>query len=265
MTVAVIDTGVAERTTSYVWRLWNGRTFSLYSVPYAMNPDLNTSEFLPGRDYQFFTAGSPVLDMVGHGTHVAGTILQATNNAIGVSGIAYRSRLLPLKVCEGYWEFQILLGALGQRGFVPRSYEGGCETASVVAAIRYAADQGAKVINLSLGGPNAALAYREALRYAVDRGAFVSIAVGNEFEEGNPVEYPAAYAAEIQGAMAVGAVGPTSRRAYYSNTGPHVEIVAPGGDVRVGGPAAAVQQAGLDGRDFNPAAIRRPSIRSIHR
>lgn len=253
--VAVIDSGITERTTSYNWRLWTGRAFGVFNVPYAMNPDLTASQFLPGRDFVFFGAGSPVLDMVGHGTHVAGTILQATDNAIGLSGMSYRSKLLPLKACDGHWELQILLGSLGQPGFVPPSYGGGCDTAATAAAIRYAADQGAKVINLSLGGPQAAQVERDALQYAVQRGAFVAIAAGNEFEDGNPTSYPAAFAAQIDGVMSVGAVGASSRRAYYSNTGSYVEIAAPGGDQRQAGSAGMVMQAGLDDREFNASTI----------
>jgi serine protease len=67
----------------------------------------------------------------------------------------------------------------------------------------------------------------------VSHGAFVAIAVGNEFEEGNPVEYPAAYGPELEGVMAVSAVGKSQARAYYSNTG-KAEIAAPGGSNRDG-------------------------------
>lgn len=111
---------------------------------------------------------------------------------------------------------------------------------------------------MSLGGTRPSTAMREALRYATSRGAFVTTTMGNEFEEGNPTEYPAAYASEIDGAMSVGAVGPTSRRAFYSNTGAHIEIVAPGGDVRVGGTSALIAQHGLDARDFDGATVVLP-------
>ena len=72
------------------------------------------------------------------------------------------------------------------------------------------------------------------------------MAVGNEFAEGNPIEYPAAYAAQIDGAMAVGAVDRSSKRAGYSNTGSYVEIVAPGGDFDDGGLNGLVTQFALD-------------------
>ncbi len=253
--VAVIDSGITERDASYGFQLWTGQRFSTFATPFRVNPELNESQILPGRDFVFFASGTPVLDLVGHGTHVAGTILQATNNDLGVAGIAYQSRLLPLKACMGYWELQIILGALGEPGFVPPTYRGGCDTAAIVASIRHAADQGAKVINLSLGGPSPMEAVREALVYAVQRGAFVTASVGNEYEEGNPVSYPAAYAADINGMMSVAAVGRNLARAFYSNTGGHVEIAAPGGDFRSGSTGGLVFQATLNPSDINTATV----------
>lgn len=110
------------------------------------------------------------------------------------------------------------------------------------------------MINLSLGGPNSTPVELDALRYAVQKGTFVAISAGNSYESGNPTSYPAAYAEQIDGVMAVGAVGTTSRRAYYSNTGSYVDIVAPGGDQRLSA-GGSIYQAGLDGRDFNPSTI----------
>ena len=106
----------------------------------------------------------------------------------------------------------------------------GGSTAIVAQAIRYAADNGAKVINLSLGGVGPAPVLRDALVYAVGKGAFVAIAAGNSGDSGNPTEYPAAYASEIDGAMTVGAVNRALQRALYSGFQPYVEICAPGGE-----------------------------------
>jgi serine protease len=127
----------------------------------------------------------------------------------------------------------------------------------VAAAIRYAADSGAQVINISIGGPSPSPIYLDALRYAVQRGAFVTISAGNSAEQGNPTNYPAAYAAQIDGVMAVGAVGPSGKRAYYSNTGSYVEIAAPGGSVREG-PSARVNQTGVCEQDYDPFRTLRP-------
>jgi serine protease len=199
-----------------------------------------------------------VLDMVGHGTHVAGTILQETNNSLGEAGIAHRARLMPLKACFGYWEVQFALAAAGTPGFVQPDETGGCTDAAIADAIRYAADNSAHVINVSLGGEDPSPVIFEALQYAVGRGVFVSIAAGNEYTEGNPVIFPAKYAEQLDGVVSVGAVGRSSRRAYYSTTGSYVEVVAPGGDDQDGGLEGVIYQSSLFEQDFEPQRVVRP-------
>jgi serine protease len=256
ITIAILDSGITTVTQSFDFPLWTGTRIETVSIPFRVNPDLNAARILPGRDFIFWNG--PVLDMVGHGTHVAGTALEETNNSIALSGIAYRAKLMPLKVCIGYWEIQILTSAAGIPGFIDPDEEGGCSDAAITQAIRYAADNGAQILNLSLGGTGQAPAQREALQYAVGRGSFISMSIGNEFDDGNPVEYPAAYAADIEGAMSVGAVGRNSQRAFYSNTGSHLEIVAPGGNPRDGVPTGFVWQATTSGEDSDPSSVVRP-------
>jgi serine protease len=256
VTVAVVDSGVTTTTQTFVFSLWTGAQFQQVPVPVAMSPDLASARVAPGRDFIFWNG--PVIDFVGHGTHVAGTILEDTNNNVGLSGIAYRATLLPLKVCVGYWELQIAMSASGRPGFVDPNEQGGCSDAATAQAIRFAADSGVQVINLSLGAPGEAPVLNDAIRYATSRGAFVAIAAGNSYEDGNPVEYPAGYAPSIEGAMAVGATGRSNRRAYYSNSGAQVEITAPGGDVRDGGLAGVIYQTSLFAPDFDPFTVTRP-------
>jgi serine protease len=259
--VAIIDSGVTTTDSAFAFRLWTGEAFETASLRFARNPDLSPTYADP-RDFVFWDG--PVLDMIGHGTHIAGTIAQLTNNGIGFAGMAYNARIMPLKVCFGYWELQLYMSSQGEPGFVDPRIGGGCPTSATVEAIRYAADHGAKVINLSLGGPGASPAELDALRYAADRGAFVAIAVGNEYEEGNPVEYPAAYGADVNGVVAVGAVGRSLRRAFYSNTGAHLELVAPGGDIRDGGFPGLIYQTGLFGGDFDPFTVIVPRFDRYH-
>jgi len=251
---AVIDSGANTISAMTSFRLWTGSRFENVSIPFLANPEVPATRVVQGRDFTLLSG--QVRDLVGHETHVAGTMLQETNNNAGLAGIAYRSRLLPLKACLGYWDAQIVLGAAGVPGFMDPNY-GGCTSADVAAAIRFSADSGAQVINLSLGGPNPSPIYLDALRYAVQRGTFVAISAGNDAERGNPVEYPAAYAAQIDGVMAVGAVGASGKRAYYSNTGPYVEIAAPGGNVREG-QAALIYQTAICQVDYDPFRILRP-------
>ena len=97
-------------------------------------------------------------------------------------------------------------------------------------AIRYAADNGAKIINLSMGSSFANTASRDAMEYAIGKGTFIAIAAGNDGEAGNPPTYPAVYAKDMDGAMAVAAVDFNLSTPYYSNVNDYVEIAAPGGD-----------------------------------
>ena len=129
-----------------------------------------------------------------HGLFVAGLIGANSNNGIGIAGIAPNVKILPVRtlgVCGGTFE-DIVAGML---------WASGVPIAGVPPNLTPA-----KVINLSLGGPGPSPALRDAISYAVSRGAFVAIAAGNSGDEGNPEEFPAAYAEEIRGAMAVGAV-----------------------------------------------------------
>jgi serine protease len=146
-------------------------------------------------------------DTNGHGTHVAGTIAQSTHNGIGVAGVAPAATLLPIQALSG-------------RGFGRSDW--------IASAIDEAADQGAHIINLSLGGPPSSV-IATAVAKAQARGVLVVAAAGNTGRPG--ISHPAALA----GVLAVGAVGPDDARAPYSTTGPELDLVAPGGDTRVDG------------------------------
>jgi serine protease len=228
--VAVVDTGITTDDTTRSAATWNGSAIQVISVPFAVNPDLPASRLVTPFDF-VSGFGTTTLDTEGHGTHVSSTIGEQTNNALLDAGIAYNARIMPVKVCASYWDVQFSFSAGGGRGFVPPD-AGGCPNSAVALGIRYAADNGAKVINLSLGGPSPSATQLDALNYAVGKGVFVAIAAGNEKLEGNPVSYPASYAQQIAGVMAVGATNRSGNRASYSNTGSYVEIAAPGGDSR---------------------------------
>ena len=115
--------------------------------------------------------------------------------------------------------------------------------------IRYAADNGAKILNLSLGadGPaGSAPVVEDAIRYAVGKGAFVAIAAGNSFEDGNPMQVLAEIASRVDGAVSVAAVDPQKQHAFYSSSGSFVELAAPGGSSRGFGAAGAIWQQTFD-------------------
>lgn len=191
--VAVIDTGVSPG------KLNNGTTSKFKRVP-----DLKETEFVPGRN--FVQNNADPSDGNGHGTHVAGTIAQSTHNEFGVAGLAYKAKIMPIKVLS----------------------DGGSGTVADIAnGIRWAADHGAKVINMSLGGGMYSSTLARAVKYAHDKGVVVVCAAGNGARQ--KVEYPAAY----EGSFAVSALGPDGKLAFYSSYGKELDIAAPGGDTRV--------------------------------
>lgn len=258
VTVAVIDTGMTTASQSLTFPLWTGSTFQNFAIPFAASPDFSSSRITGAKDYVFAAGGGAVLDMDGHGTHVASTIAEETNNGVGVAGIAYHVKVMPMKVCVGYWEMMIVRAQAGIPGFLSPS-AGGCSVSQIAIAIYAATDAGAKVINMSLGGVGAEPTVRDALNYAVQHGTFVAISMGNDYEDGNPTEYPSSYARDIAGVMSVGATGKSNTRAYYSSTGNYCEIAAPGGSSQDGsGNDRFIWQVTLDFSKTDPLRVVSP-------
>jgi serine protease len=263
--VAVIDTGMTVASMTSTVPLWTGSSFVNTPLAFAKSPDFTASRFASPRDL-VFTPDNTVLDLDGHGTHVSSTIAEDTNNGVGLAGIAFNVKLMPIKVCLGYWETMIQRGQAGTPGFAPGFANGGvqCPSTAVSTGIQLAADLGARVINVSLGGEQPSLSEQTAIQYAVNKGAFVAIAMGNSFAKGspsNPTEYPAFYAAGIDGAMSVAAVTSTKAHASYSSSGSYCEIAAPGGDVDASNPDTTTQyvwQATLFFPDQDPTLTTTP-------
>jgi subtilisin family serine protease len=228
ITVAVIDTGITSVNQTLTAPLWNGSAFVSTAIPFAKSPDLSASRLVNPLDL-VFSPNNNVLDMDGHSTHVASTIGEDTNNNFALAGMAFNVKIMPIKVCTGYWETMIQLGQAGTPGFASPD-AGGCPDIAIIAALHAAADAGAKVINLSLGGSEPDAGLQAAMVYAVSKGAFVAVAMGNDFGNGNPTEFPAFYAAQIDGAMSVASVSASMAHASYSSSGSYCEIAAPGGD-----------------------------------
>lgn len=238
--VAVIDSGLAMANDVLRFpRFFAGR-LQIIDVPFARSTDIVSTNRLVAP-YDFLYEDTLPYDMDGHGTHVTGTIGQQLNAESGV-GVAYNARIMPLKVCLGEWEVLFFLAEDGISTLPPIFEGGACFASDEARAIRYAADNGAKVMNISIGGESPAAVTQSALQYAVSRGAFVALSGGNRFEDGNRPGYPAVYARDINGVMAVAAVGQDLNRAYYSSTGDFIEIAAPGGNTRVGGAAGRIWQ-----------------------
>ncbi len=196
--VAVIDTGVSGTSSG------KGQACR----------DFGSTTFTAG--YDFVNRDTDPYDDHGHGTHVAGTIAEATNNSEGVAGLAYGATIMPLKVL---------------------SASGSGTSADIADAIRWAADKGANVINMSLGSPFPDAVIRSACTYASKKGVVIVAAAGNSGKQG--VGYPAAYSECI----AVSSVGPSGKLAGYSSWGKQVALAAPGGDI--GGYSDRDESAGI--------------------
>ena len=101
--VAVLDGGLTTTTNTFTARIWTGRNFQLFAVPFARAIDFDHARVRQGREFGFSwvtpNGESLLFDAHGHGSHVAGTISQQTNNQFGFAGVAYATTLLPLKVC----------------------------------------------------------------------------------------------------------------------------------------------------------------------
>jgi serine protease len=189
--VAVLDSGVAfERFRRY-----------------RRAPDLRKKTFVPG--YDFIDRDRHPNDVFGHGTHVTGTIAQATNNGVGAAGVAYGARIMPLRVLDS---------------------EGSGDSVAIAKAIRYAARHRVDVINLSLEFELDVVASEipeilAAIRFAHRRGVVIVAAAGNRF--GRRVAYPAR-ASQV---IAVGATTRNGCQSDYSNWGSDLDVVAPGGGI----------------------------------
>jgi serine protease len=242
--VAVVDTGITSTSQTLTTPLWNGSAFVTTSLPFAKSPDLSASRLVNPLDL-VFTPNNNVLDLDGHSTHVASTIGEDTNNSVDLAGMAFNVRIMSIKVCTGYWEAMIQRGQAGIPGFSTLTGTM-CPDSAIIQGILDASNAGAKVINLSLGGIQPDTGMQTAIQEAVAGGAFVSIAMGNDFAKGNPTEFPAFYAAGIDGAMSVAAVTSSMAHASYSSSGSYCEIAAPGGDGPNGATTTFIWQVTLN-------------------
>jgi len=157
-----------------------------------------------------------VRDRLGHGTFVSSLAAGSVENGIGISGFGGDAKLLVVQ-------------AIDADGYITDVDE--------AAAIVYAVKRGARIINLSIGGTETSAIEQRAIRWATRQGALIVAAAGNEHDEGNPVEYPAALLQPVGSrgrggiGLSVGATSMDGSRAYFSNTGSYVSLAAPGYNV----------------------------------
>jgi|GEM_PF-2410996 len=191
--VAVLDTGVAYEDFGSFIKL----------------PDFASTRFTAG--YDFVNNDSHPNDDNGHGTHVTGTLAASTNNGAGAAGLAFQSSIMPIKILDA---------------------TGGGSTAGIAQGVDFARVNGARVMNLSLGGVDDDPLLHTAVTAAKNAGILVVAATGNDADSPGytpSLLYPASYADTI----AVGATRFDDARSAYSNYGTGIDLMAPGGDLGV--------------------------------
>lgn len=189
--IAVLDTGVAYRD--------DGR--------YRRSPDFGGTRFVAPYDFVADDRVALDRDPYGHGTHVTGTIAETTGNGIGVSGLAWRAQIMPLRVLDA---------------------EGRGDAVTIARGVRYAVAHGARIINMSLEFPLTVTGRQmpellDAIHEAYDHGVLVVAATGNDSRA------RVAYPARDSDTLAVGATTDDGCLASFSNDGPGIGLVAPGG------------------------------------
>jgi len=223
--IAVVDTGITNHADL------NGRTVPGYDfvgdVPTANDGNGRDSDASDPGDWltsgEIYTNGPfppsdcVVSDSSWHGTHVAGTIGANSNNSVGVAGINWNAKILPVRV----------LGRCG--GFLSDIADGTRWAAGLSVSGVPANPNPAKVINISLGGPGSCSAtYQNAINSVIAVGAIVVVAAGNESTDASDSE-----PGNCNGVITVGATASDAWQSSYSNYGPTVDISAPGGDFSV--------------------------------
>lgn len=207
VTIAVVDTGIDLPHPDLVDRLWRNAGETGGGRESNSLDDDGNGYIDDWQGWDFVNDDNAPQDDHGHGTHVAGIAAASTNNNLGVAGAAglrCPAQLMPLKVL---------------------SASGYGEDADVASALVYAVDNGARVINLSLGDPRATPAIEIAIDYAVAQGALAVAAAGNSGAAG--VYYPALY----PNAIAVASTDASNARSFFSSYGLEVDLAAPGSNI----------------------------------
>lgn len=198
--VAVIDTGVVWDHPDLAANIWS----NLREIA-GDGLDNDGNGFVDDvRGWDFGDGDADPRDELFHGTHVSGIVGAVGNNGIGIAGVAWNTRIMPIKIADA--------GA-------------GLFDAAIIAGIHYAVDNGADILNMSFGGPQPSQAVREAVRYAAERDVLPIAAAGNDY--GLLVSYPAVHPE----CVAVAALDENGAIAEYSNFGSFVDIAAPGSNI----------------------------------
>ncbi|SJZ75092.1 S8 family peptidase [Selenihalanaerobacter shriftii] len=207
ITIAVLDTGISLNHPDLKPNLVQG---------YDM-VDITPDEFITSPGWEltgdYLDRDFLPIDEVGHGTHVAGIIAAVGNNAEGIAGVTWHCRVMPVKVLTKYKN--ITTGQVTGIGLFD----------DISAGVIQATDAGADIINLSLGSLNKSLILEDAINYTLNQDVTIIAAMGNENIE--EPSYPAAF----PGVIAVGSINKNDQLSDFSNSGDHIDLVAPGEDI----------------------------------
>ncbi len=199
--VAVVDTGVHVKHKDMAANVWQNAG----EIRRNRIDDDGNGYVDDDAGWDFIRNRGNVKDPHGHGTHVAGTIAAVGDNALGVAGVAYQARIMPLRALDA---------------------KGSGRSTDLAKAIVYAADNGADVINNSWGGFGISWAIEDAVQAAADVGTVVVFAAGNDGRSGYALGD-----ALLPDAIAVAATTQTGARASFSNWGDAISVAAPGVDI----------------------------------
>ena len=200
LVIGVVDSGIDLTHPDLASQVWRNPG----EIPGNGVDDDNDGYVDDVNGWNFVAESSDVSDDSGHGTQVAGVMAAATNNGQGIAGLCWNCRVMPVKVMQG----------------------GIANYSDIAAGVAYAADKGARVINLSLGGYADSHALRDAITAAVAQGAVVVGGAGND--NASAPFYPAAYG----NVLAVAGTTDADGKAAFSNYGPWVDVSAPGVNIR---------------------------------
>ena len=240
--IALIDSGIDYEHPDLKNKIWinpnedlngNGK-YDLFDINFRDDDNNGYRDDI--RGWNFNENNNNPIDYEGHGSHCGGIAAAESNNDIGIAGIAWDCKIMPLKVGGLY----------------------GIDTEEIIEALHYAADNGADIISMSFGGSFVSTAEIEALEYAYSKDVVLVAAAGND--DSSEPHYPAYFHSVI----AVGATTCTDRRAYFSSYGDWVDVGAPGQDV-----FSTVERADYEHKDGTSMACPHVSgvaalVRSVH-
>ncbi len=221
--IAVVDTGINFSHEDLKDRLWVNSD----EIPNNSLDDDRNGYIDDYNGFNFLEGNHDLSDLNGHGSGIASLIAAATNNGVGMAGLNWRAPLMILKALNS---------------------AGSGDYSTVAMAIRYAADNGAKVINMSFGTETDSSVLRQAVDYAVDKGVLVVAAAGNGR---GPVYFPAAY----EKVIAVGSIDRYDQKPSFANFGYGLDLVAPGVDILVADNRGSSSYALASGTSFSAAQV----------